>query len=134
MGRASEDIYLGSEAAQGTDMGLGDCSQPQPRRWAVEACGGQATKDVAPEAFLTIAITAIGTTTGAVNLDAVHRARLTRGDDLLADVLRVFPVLAAGAMVVLREVAKAVQFGDQGCGGAARIAGPRRPTSRWSGR
>lgn len=61
----------------------------------MEACGGQATKDVAPEAFLTIAIAAIGTATGAVNLDAVHRAGLTRGDDLLADVLRVFPVLAA---------------------------------------
>ena len=101
VGRASEDVYLGGEAAQGADMGLGDCSQPQPRRRAVEACRGQATKDVAPEAFLTVAIAAVGTGTGTVNLDTVHRAGLSRGVDLLADVLRVFPVLAVGAMVVL---------------------------------
>ncbi len=108
MGRASEDVYLGGEAAQRADMGLGNCSQTQSRRWAVEACRGQATKDVAPEAFLAVAIAAVGTGTGTVNLDTVHRAGLARGEELLADELRVFPMLAVGAMVVLREVAKAV--------------------------
>ena len=74
----------------------------------MEACRGQATEDIAPEAFLAVTVAAEGAGTGTVNLDTVHRAGLARGDELLADELRVFPMLVGGAMVVLREVAKAV--------------------------
>ena len=82
-------------------MGLGDFAQAQARFRTVETAARQAAEDIAPQAFLAVAVGAKGTGVGALYFDAIHWADISGVDNDLADVLGVLPVFLAVAVVVL---------------------------------
>ena len=75
--------------------------RPKPASGRWKRIAGQATEYIAPQTLLRIAMSAKTAGVRAVYFDTVHRADMALIDDILADELRVLPVLFGVAVVVL---------------------------------